>query len=224
MDFDIHVLTRYLPALVQAAGVTLLILFCSLALGTVLGVAVCVANLSASPTLRLLGRAYVNAFRNTPEVVMIFWVYFCLPQIIELRLSPFATGTLALGLSASASLGEIFRAGVRAVPTGQIQAAQALGLRPYPIWIRILIPQAIRLMTPAFVNYLTELLKHSTLLSAIGIGELAHAAFVLGGRTFRYFEFFTAIGLFFFLMIFPLSVCARRLGGSHHSNRALKLG
>jgi ABC-type amino acid transport system permease subunit len=152
-------------------------------------------------------------------VVVIFWFYFCLPQLVDLRLSAFATGTLALGLSAGAFLSEIFRAGIEAVPRGQHDAAQALGLSRLPLWTLIILPQAVRPMVPAFVNYLTELLKHSTLLSAIGVGELAHAAFTMGGQTFRYFEFFTAIGFIFFVMIFHLSLYGRYLNQGHSAGR-----
>lgn len=212
MEFDVHTLTRYYPVLLSAAGTTLWIVACALLIGIVVGLVICWVNLSESKALRRSGRIYVNCFRNTPEVVIIFWAYFCLPQVIDLRMSAFVTGTLALGLSASAFLSEIFRAGIQAVPKGQHEAAHALGLRALPLWRFILLPQAIRLMAPALVNYLTELLKHSTLLSAVGVGELAHAAFALGGQTFRYFEFFTAIGVFFFLTIFPLSLYARNLG------------
>ena len=221
MEFDLHTLLRYYPVLLSGAISTVEVLVCSLSLGIVIGILVCLANLSKPTALKRIGRIYVNCLRNTPEVVIIFWVYFCLPQIVDLRIPAFATGTIALGLSAGAFLGEIFRAGIEAVPRGQREAASALGLRALPLWWFVLAPQAIRLMIPAFVSYLSELLKHSTLLSAIGVAELAHAAFSLGGQTFRYFEFFTAIGIMFFLAIFPLSLYGRylnRLKSAVHHN------
>jgi ABC-type amino acid transport system permease subunit len=97
------------------------------------------------------------------------------------------------------------------VPKGQWEAARALGLRFTPLWGRIVLPQALRLMVPPFVNYFTELVKNTTLLSAIGVGELALQAYLLGGQTFRYVEFLTAIAIGYFLVIFPASLLARRL-------------
>ena len=98
--------------------------------------------------------------------------------------------------------------------------ARSLGLSALPLWRFVILPQAIRRMVPPLVNYFTEMLKHSTLLSAIGVGEIAHTAFRLGGQTFRYLEFFTAIGIVFFAIIFPLSLIARRLAG----RSAVRLG
>jgi len=218
--FDQQVLLRYWPELIDGLMLTVVIVVVSLAVGAAIGLAMAIMNLSGRRGLERFARIYINAFRNTPEMVIIFWVYFCLPQIVDLRLSPLATGTLALAMSAGAFLAEIFRAGIQAVPRGQVEAARSLGLSALPLWRFVILPQALRRMVPPLVNYFTEMLKHSTLLSAIGVAEIAHTAFRLGGQTFRYLEFFTAIGIIFFAIIFPLSLIARRLAG----RGAIRLG
>ena len=112
---------------------------------------------------------------------------------------------------AGAFLGEIFRAGVNAMPVGQIEAANALGLGFIARWYKIILPQALRTVLPAIVNFITELLKMTSLLAAITVGELAYQAYILGSQTFKYNEFFTSVAIAYFLMIFPVSLLARRL-------------
>ena len=157
----------------------------------------------------------IDFFRTIPEVGLIFWVYSCLPLLLSLRISAEASGVIALSLFAAAYLAEIFRAGVLAVPRGQVEAALALGIPAFHIWHRVIIPPAIRRMMPAFVSFLTELIKATSLLSAIGVAEMAYQASVLGSKTFAYVEFLSAIAVLYFIVIFPLSIYAR------HADRRL---
>ena len=214
MDFDWRVITSNLPLLAQGLAVTLVIAGVALAAGAVLGLAVCAARLQRWRLPRLLARGYIAVFRITPELVLIFWVYFCFPPIFDLRLSAWTSGTLALTLVAAAYMAEIYRAGIESVPVGQVEAAQSLGLPTWVIWLRILLPQAVRRMMPAFINYLTELLKNSTLLAGIGVAELAYQAYTLGAQTYRYMELLSAVAVAFFVVIFPISLLARGHGGA----------
>lgn len=211
MYFDTTVLVQYWPLLLKGFSETVIIVVVALTGGAVLGLVVALLNLSSLRAANWFGRAYVNCFRAAPEMVVIFWAYFCLPQILDLRLSAFFTGVLALVLVASANLGEIFRAGILAVPRGQTEAALVLGLSPLQRLALVILPQAVKRMLGPLVNYLTELLKHSTLLSAIGVTEIAHSAFTLGSQTFRYLEFLTTVGVIFFIVIFPLSLLGRKI-------------
>ena len=155
---------------------------------------------------------YIQFFRITPEMVLIFWGYFCLPLLLGLAdLGLLDREPRTLGLVAAAYLAEIFRAGIEAVPRGRGRRRGRSGCTPIPLWRRVVLPQALRLMIPPFVNYFTELVKNTTLLSAIGVGELSLQAYLLGGQTFRYVEFLTVIAFGYFLVIFPATVLARRL-------------
>jgi His/Glu/Gln/Arg/opine family amino acid ABC transporter permease subunit len=209
MSFEWTVIWSHWDALLRGFGMSLAITSVALAIGVTLGLVLCASRLSGRRGVAGAARGYITFFRITPEMVLIFWAYFCLPPLFDLRLSAWLSGTLALGLVAAAYLAEIFRAGIEAVPRGQIEAAKALGLGPVPRWLRILLPQAIRRMAPAFLNYLTEILKNSTLLAGIGVAELAYEAYTLGAMTYRYLELFTAIGVLFFAIIFPLSLLTR---------------
>lgn len=211
MDFDYHVLVRYYPLLLQGLWMTVLITLVAVIGGVTIGLVICSGRLSRRRALRGVTRAYIGFFRTTPEMVLIFWVYFCLPPLLNIRLSAFWSGAMALTLVTGAYLAEIFRAGIQSLPIGQFDAARALGLRPYQQWALVILPQAVRRMIPAFMAYLTELLKNTALLSAIGVAELAYQASTLGANTFRYMEFLSAVAVIFFAIIYPISVTVRYL-------------
>jgi His/Glu/Gln/Arg/opine family amino acid ABC transporter permease subunit len=213
MDFDYHILIRSIPILLNGLGWTLLIATTAILGGSGLGLGLCAFNLSNIKSARWLSRTYIEFFRTTPEMVLIFWVYFCFPPLFDVRLSAFWSGTLALTLVTGAYLAEIFRAGIQSIGAGQGDAAKALGLKWHHRWALVILPQAFRRMIPAIMAYLTELLKNTALLSAIGVTELAYRASTLGAETFRYMEFLSAVGAIFFGIIYPVSLAARILEG-----------
>ena len=201
MDFDVHVLRQYAGPLLDGFVTTLGVVAASLLLATAFGLLGCLGSLSGQRLIVRVSRAYVDFFRVVPDVVLIFWVYFCLPPILGLKLS--------LALGTGTFLAEVFRAGVLAVPRGQVEAALALGIPPTVRWRRVILPQATRRMMPAFVNTVTDLLKHSSLLAGITVGEMTYVAYTIGAQTFRYVEPLTAVAVAYFAVIFPLSLYAR---------------
>ena len=209
MRFEWEQIFRYGPDLLYAFGVTITIAAISLVIGIFIGVIACLGKLSARGSGYWLANGFIDFFRTIPEVVLIFWVYSCLPLLLSIRISSEACGVIALSLFSGAYLAEIFRAGVLAVPKGQVDAAHALAIPKVHIWRRIIVPPAIRRMMPAFVNFLTELLKATSLLSAIAVGEMAYTASILGAKTLSYFEFLSAIAALYFILIFPFSMLAR---------------
>jgi His/Glu/Gln/Arg/opine family amino acid ABC transporter permease subunit len=211
MNFNIGVLEANYPALLGGLMVTCLATVIALSIGFVVAVIMVVLRLGGGKWSRRFVDAYLTFFRTTPEMVLIFWAYFCLPAVLGIQMSGLTAGSLSLGLVTGAYLAEIFRAGIQSVPKGQFEAGRALGLSRFALWTRVVLPQGVPLMTPPFINYLTELIKNTTLLAAIGVAELAYVAYNLGAQTFRYFEFITAIGIGYFLIIFPISLLSRRL-------------
>jgi len=213
MGFDIYVLKQYSPALLGGFLTTLWVVAGSLLLAIVLGLLGCLGSLTGRGVVFRVSRWYVDFFRVVPDVVLIFWVYFCFPLIFSLRLSATASGILALAVGTGAYMAEVFRAGVQAVPRGQIEAALALGIPTVERWRRIILPQVIRRMMPAFINTFTDLLKHSSLLAGITVGEMTYVAYTVGAQTFRYVETLTAVAAAYFVIIFPLSLYVRRAEG-----------
>lgn len=208
MTFNLSALVANLPALASGLLVTCLATAIALAVGMVGAVALHILRSSSVLFFRRFVRAYISFFRTTPEMVLIFWAYFCMPVALGWQVSGLAAGSVTLGLVAAAYLTEILRAGIKSVPKGQVEAALSLGLRPFPLWSRVVLPQAMAVMMAPFMNYLTELIKNTTLMAAIGVSELAFVAFTLGAQTYRYFEFITAIGIGYFILIFPISMIA----------------
>ena len=210
MRFEWDQIIRYGPDLLHAFGVTIVIAAISLAIGIVIGLIACFGKLSGRGSAYWIANGFIDFFRTIPEVVLIFWVYSCLPLLLSIRISSEACGVIALSLFSGAYLAEIFRAGILAVPRGQVDAAYALAIPTLHIWRKIIIPPSIRRMMPAFVNFFTELLKATSLLSAIAVGEMAYTASILGAKTLSYFEFLSAIAVLYFALIFPISMYARR--------------
>ena len=211
MEFDTAVVLRNIDAVLLGFKWTLIMVGGSLALGVVVGLAACFAKLMAKGPLYWLAVGYIEFYRTIPEMVNIFWIYYCLPLILNLRIDFVTCGLIALTTYAGAFLAEIFRAGINAVPASQVEAAYACGLPRVWIWRAVILPQAVRMMIPAFINFLTDLVKVSGLLSAIGVTELVYQATILSNETFKYFEFFTVIGLLYFVIIAPLSLAAQHL-------------
>ena len=220
MQFNLHVIERNYLLLLEGLGITVYMSAISLAIGIVLGMLACQGKLTgAGPSYRLAS-GFIDFFRTIPELIIIFWVYSCLPLLLGVRMSSELCGIIALATFAGANLAEIFRAGILAVPRGQVEAAHALGIPTYYIWRHAIMPPAIRRMVPTFVNFLTELLKASALLATIRVAEMAYVAFTLGAETYRYMELFSAIAVLYFIVIFPLSTYARH----NERRRVLRTG
>lgn len=211
MDLNFGVVLANLPALWSGVLVTLAAFAIALGIGLPLGVLLCGARLGRNGILAGAAQGYVTVFRTIPEMVLIFWMFYCLPPLVGFRVSGLASGSVALGLVSGAYLAEIFRGGVQSVDKGQWEGARSLGLPRRIIWTRVIVPQAARLAIPPFINYMTELLKGTTLLATIGVTDLALRSYVLGAQTFRYFEFLTAIAVVYFLIIFPVARLAEHV-------------
>lgn len=210
MNFDLNVLAIHYPAVIDGLVLTLRICLLSLLFGAIGAVFLCLGKLSGRGAGYHVSVFVIDFFRTIPEVVLIFWIYSCLPLLFGARLSAEVSGILALSMLVAANVAEIMRAGVQSTNPGQLEAAMSLGIPAHTIWLRIVIPPALQRMAPALVNFLTELIKATSLLSTIGVAEMVYQANVLGNRTFAYVEFLTLVAAIFFAMIFPLSLFVRR--------------
>ena len=143
-------------------------------------------------------------------LVQLFFAFYVLPELgIQLPAEP--TGILVIGLHYATYTSEVYRAGIRAVATGQWEASIALSLPTLSVWQRVILPQALRPMIPALGNYLIQLFKEVPLLSTITVYELLNTANLIAGSSFRYLETLTLVGLIFFLLSYPSSLLTRYL-------------
>ncbi|GAN78832.1 ectoine/hydroxyectoine ABC transporter permease subunit EhuD [Acidocella aminolytica] len=152
----------------------------------------------------------IEFIRDTPLIVQLFFLYYVLPQF-GILLPAFLTGALALGIQYSAYMSEVYRAGLDAVPHGQLEAATALNLSRTRMYVSIIIPQAIPRILPAMGNYLVSMIKDTPVLSVVTVLEMLGLARIIGDRTFRYLVPLTLVGAIFLILSMTASAGVRRL-------------
>ena len=197
MDLFLHYLS--LPYLLTGIGFTLAVTGLGLAGGLAVGLALASMQLSRFWPLAVLARAYTVIFRGTPLILQLVFAYDALPHI-GVKLSAIGAAGLALSLNEGPFIAEIVRAGVIGVDRGQTIAGQALGMTPGVLMRRIIAPQAIRTMVPAFGNEAVSALKNSSLASVIAVEELTLRSTQLASSTFDFFSIFFASGLIYLVL------------------------
>ncbi|MFC6618559.1 amino acid ABC transporter permease [Deinococcus radiophilus] len=161
--------------------------------------------------MRWLATAYIELIRGTPLLVQIFLIYFGLPQITGINMEPLPAGLLAFSLNSGAYVAEIMRSGIQGVPRGQTEASLSLGFSPRDTMRYIVLPQAFRRVLPPLVNEALNLLKNTSLLSAIALVELTRAGQIVAARTYKPFEMYLAISIVYLAMTLVLSFVSNRI-------------
>ena len=201
---------EFTPILLQGAWMTVQITLAALLLSTALGLGWALLRTSGVGALVLAAKLFVNAIRGVPILVILFYVYFVLPDM-GIQLSAFQAGTLGLGIAYSAYMSEVFRAGIEAIDAGQIEAAQAIGMRRWMIMRRVVLPQAFRVSLPPYGNNLNMLLKDSSQTSAITVAELAMQSKLIASSTFKNLSVYSMSALGYLLLSIPLIILVGRL-------------
>lgn len=210
---DIQLIVESLPALLKGAVLTVEITLISLTFGVIAGTLLALARLSPIKPLSWLATIYIELIRGTPLLVQIFLIYFGLPQITGINLDPFPAGAIAFSLNSAAYVAEIMRSGIQGVPRGQTEASLSLGFSPRDTMCYIVLPQAFRRVLPPLVNEALNLLKNTSLLSAISLVELTRAGQIVASRTYKPFEMYLAIALIYLVMTLVLTLLANYLEG-----------
>jgi polar amino acid transport system permease protein len=201
----------YREVFLRGALITLELSLAALAIGIVLGLLVGIGRNSRHGLISWPAAAFVEIFRSTPTLVQLVWIYYALPIITGVQLSAFVSVLIGLGLHTAAYMGEIFRAGVNSIDRGQTHAAQAIGMTYFQSMRRIILPQAVRRMVPPFINEFATLVKLTSLASVLAVSEILHEANNLITFTFRPMEIYTAVGVVFAVIVFPMIYLARLL-------------
>ena len=203
MSLFVHYLS--LPYLIAGIWFTLAVTVLGLAGGLILGLALAAMQLSRFWLLAAFARGYTVIFRGTPLILQMVFAYDALPQI-GLKLSAIGAAGLALAANEAPFIAEMLRAGVLGVDRGQVLAGQALGMTPALLMRRIIAPQAIRMMIPAFGNETVSALKNSSLASVISVPELTLRSTQLASSTFDFFSIFFASGLIYLVLTTAVSL------------------
>lgn len=191
-----------LPRLLVATGNTLLAAGLGYAIAVVLGLVLALAQRTPSRVLTMVVREAVEFIRSTPLVLQIFFVFYVGPQF-GIRLSPWMSGMIAIGLHYAAYLSEVYRGGLESVPKGQWEAATSLNLSTSRTYFRVIIPQALPPSLAGMGNYLVGIFKDTPMLSVIGVAELMHTANAIGSETYRFLEPYTLVGVIFLAISLP---------------------
>lgn len=205
--FDPALLWEYRVPLLQGLGQNVVIFGESALLAVALALMVGYAGTSQNRPVQWAATCYSELFRNTPEYVLLVWVYFVVPLIAskivgeKVNISPHLAAVLGLGFAYSGFLAETVRAGLRSIPYGHSEAAQALGMSPGRTFRRIVLPQAARRMLPEIVNQMISLFKSTTIVSLITVQDLMYQVSVISSAEMRPVPLYTGAALLYCCVI-----------------------
>lgn len=202
----IEIFRSSLPVLLEGLRMTIIITISSLLLAMVVGLLVSLLRLSGKKALDFLAKGYIDIIRGTPLIIQAFFLYFGVPDLLNLRISNLTAGIIIMTLNSGAYMAEVFRGGILSVDKGQTEAARSLGLPAGKTMRKVILPQAVKNMVPAFINQMIISLKDTSLLSVIGLGELTQKGQIIVASTYDSFEIYFIVGVMYFLLIKLLSL------------------
>jgi polar amino acid transport system permease protein len=180
-------------------------IFCGLVIGLLIGL----GRLSRSKILNAPLIAITEAFRCTPLLVQIIWVFYALPVLLKIQIPPIIAAGTTLSFYTGVFYAEIFRGGILSIERGQWDAARALGLSRWRMMRFVILPQAVRRMIPPFVNQSITQLKNTSLVSTIAVPDLLYQGTIITETTYRPLEVYTVVALIYFGLLFPTTMLAQ---------------
>ncbi len=200
-----------LPMLGKGLVLTLERSVISLIIAMILGLVACLMGMSKIKILNIINSVYIAIIRGTPLLVQAFFIYFGVTGALHMSMTAFTAGVIALSLNAGGYLSEIFRGGIQAVDRGQVEAARSLGLSYGQAMRKIIIPQAVRICIPSVVNQCCITIKDTSIICVIGLAELTMVGKQIIARTYMPFEVWIMVGILYFVVIYALTIAARKL-------------
>jgi His/Glu/Gln/Arg/opine family amino acid ABC transporter permease subunit len=200
-----------LKFLISGITTTIYISTISIVIAMAVGLLIAIPAITKNKYLSYINVFYVEVVRSVPLLVLILWVYYGLPILTGFSFSPFVSGIIALSISESAFMAEIFRGGINAIKKTQWEAATSLGLNFSKKLKLVILPQAFKVILPALGNQFVYVLKMSSLVSIIGISDLTRKANELVVSTYRPLEIYTFLILEYLVLILIVSYFVRRL-------------
>ncbi|HDD3018644.1 TPA: ABC transporter permease subunit [Staphylococcus aureus] len=205
MNDDSGFISKYGSFFLKGIKITILISLIGVALGSILGAFVALMKLSKIKIISWIASIYIEILRGTPMLVQVFIVFFGITAALGLDISALVCGTIALVINSSAYIAEIIRAGINAVDKGQMEAARSLGLNYRQTMKSVIMPQAIKNILPALGNEFVTLIKESSIVSTIGVGEIMFNAQVVQGISFDPFTPLLLAAALYFVLTFVLT-------------------
>jgi polar amino acid transport system permease protein len=212
---DLSLFWEYRAILLQGLVSNALVFLCAAAVALSVGLGAALMRVSRFFPMRLIGTLHVELFRNAPDYIMLVWVHFVLPLLIgmvirrRVELHPFMSAVIALGFVYSGYFAETFRAGIEAIPRGNLDAAHAFGMSERLILWRIVLPQVVRRMLPEALNQFVSLFKATTIVSLIAVPDLMYEVSMVTQQEMRPLPLYTGAAITYFLLIFLLASAVR---------------
>lgn len=203
-----ELIQKSLPALFKGLGNTLIYTIVSLFFAFIIGLIFGFMKVGQNKFLRGVATVFVDIFRGIPLIVLAFFIYFGIPQAMGFTMPLFLAAILTLSLNAGAYVTEIIRGGIQSIDRGQMEAARSLGLPYRKAMIKIVIPQAVRVMIPSFINQMVITLKDTSILSVIGLVELTQSGKIVIARTFSSFDIWLTVAVMYLIVIITLTKIA----------------
>jgi polar amino acid transport system permease protein len=200
-----------IPYLLLGIPLTLAITLVAYVAGVIVALPISVARSAAVPVVSQTVQTLVEFFRTTPPLMHIVWAYYALPVLFDIRLDAFTVVAGALACSSAAQMSEILRGAILAVPRGQWDAGQVIGLSYGQRLWWVILPQSLRLVYAPACNALVSLVKQSSLAAVIAVPEIMNRGWVLAAQNFRPIEVLTTVAFIYFLLTWPLVLLASYL-------------
>jgi len=214
VDLDFKIILDWWPLILDGFKLTLVIVTGAILLGIPLGGLLAFGRQSRFKTISISATAFIELFRNTPFMIQVFLLFYVLP-FYGIRIPANIVGIIGLALFGSVYYAEIIRAGIDAIPRGQLESARSIGMSHWQSMTNIVLPQTMRIILPPIGNQTLSLVKESSILSTITVQELTMSALIVQGQTFRPFEIFIVITLLYWgvneLIATGLRIYERRL-------------
>jgi polar amino acid transport system permease protein len=189
---------------------TILLTLLALVLGGLLGFAVALGRVSLWAPLRTACLLYIQTIQGIPVLMLLLLSYYGLP-LAGLELPPLLAASVSMGLYASGYLGEIWRGAIQAVPWQQWESSTSLAMRRWQQYVYVILPQAVRIAIPPTVGFVVQLVKNTSIVSVVGLVELARAGQLVNNATFQPFRVFGVVAALYFAVCWPLSRLSQRL-------------
>lgn len=210
-EWDFAIVFRNFDLLLLGLVNTLKVTGLALLFGVPLGLTLALARLYGSWPVRIPVGVIIEFLRTTPPIAQLFWFFFALPILIGVEIDPFRASVLAFSLQSSAFFAEVFRGGIQSIDIGQWEASKAIGMSRNKTLQRIILPQAVKRMIPAFLERAIELMKTTTLVSTISYADLLYQANNIAQSSYRTIEVYSVAAAMYFVVIFACSVAVQRL-------------
>ena len=210
-EWDFAIVFRDFDLLILGLVNTLKVTGLALLFGVPLGLFLALLRLFGSWPIKVPVGFLIEFLRSTPPIAQLFWFFFAMPILIGVEIDPFGASVLTFSLQSSAFFAEVFRGGIISIDRGQWEAAKAIGMDRNCSIKRIILPQAVKRMIPAFLERAIELMKTTTLVSTISYADLLYQANSIAQSTYRSLEVFSIAAGLYFIVIFACSIGVRNI-------------